>query len=132
MFNLLAQPKLNDVFKSIQSNTQGTETDSSRIVAFMLLIIAIALAYTAVKHWNKRSTKPRVVHSHRKLLRETCRRAGVDRAKVKQISDLADAQGLASPLVAMICPSVLRKLAANAKSDAQRRALADAAREIVD
>jgi hypothetical protein len=135
MFNftpILAQPKLNDVFDSIKTSTQGTEVDNSRIIGLMLLVIAFALAYTAVKHWNKRGNRSRVLHHHGKLLREACGRSGLSKAKLKKIAELSETQGLSSPLVAAICPSVLRKLAANAKTDKDRRALADVARELVN
>jgi hypothetical protein len=128
----VAQPKLDDVFKSIQTSTQGEPIDNSRIIACMLLVIALALGYTAAKNWSKRSGRPRVLHNHKKLMRATCRATGLSRRKLRVIAPLAEAQGLSSPLVAAVCPSVLKKLAGSARTDAQRRALADVARELVD
>ncbi len=128
----LANPRIEDVFSSIKEQTRGQSAEPNRIAALMIALIALALAYVAAKHWNHRSAKPKPLNNQKKLLKEVCRKTGVPRGQLKQISDLTESQGLTSPLVAMICPSVLRKLAASARTDQQRRALADVARTLVE
>lgn len=124
------QPKLEEVLRSINQSTRG-DSNAVDFKPFVLLIIAGILLYVAVKHWNSRQMTPRKLSSHSKLLRESASAAGVSHRKLRSLESLAKAQGLSSPLVAILCPSAITELARNVKTDAERQAVIELAQEVL-
>ncbi len=124
---LSAQPKLEEVFESISDNMSGG-SDPHRVTALLLIALALALGLVAVKHWNTKQRSPKPLNSHRQLMTEVARRAGISRRKLAKVEPLARSQGMRSPLVLLLCPSRMQAASRAAKSPEQIEALAELAR----
>ncbi len=124
------KPKLEDVLRSINESSRG-ETNTVDFKPFLLAIVACGLMYFAVKHWNIRLARPKSLNNHAKLLKEMSAAAGVPVRKLRSLEPLARAQGLSSPLVAILCPSAITDLARNAKTEAERKAVMELAQEVL-
>ena len=127
---LAQQPKLDDVLRSISESSRG-ETQEINWTPVLLILIASALTYVAVKHWNRRVQTPKVLNNHAKLLKEAASATGVSARNLKQLDALAKGQGLSSPLVAMLCPSAVSKLAKNVRTEAERKAVMELAEHVL-
>lgn len=133
---LAQSPSVSDFFSSMKGefNGQSSQTDHKALFAVVLAIVAASMGLLALHHWKRRST-PRPGNkatpgSQKKLLAEASRLAGVNRAHMKQIESLTRDEGLSSPLVAIICPSVLKKLSQQAHTEHQKHALTAIARQL--
>jgi hypothetical protein len=115
-------PRLDAVFKSLQDSTQG-DGISIPVLPVMMIAVAAVMMTVAIKQWNRRRANPRPLSSHRKLLKEAARAAGVSQRKLKRIAPLAQADGLSSPLVAIICPSAIKRLAKVVRTADEQEAL---------
>ena len=113
---------LDAVFKSLQTSTQGQPVHIP-FKPIALVVAGVILMSVAVKHWNRRKANPKPLTNHRKLLVEASRAAGVSKTRLRRIGPLAAADGLSSPLVAMICPSAIKRLAAVVKTADEQEAL---------
>ncbi len=122
--------KLDDVLKSINESSRGDQQTIS-ILPFALVILAVILMYTAVKHWNRIQTKPKVLNSHAKLLKEAAKITGISAKNLKNLESLAKAQGMSSPLVAMICPSSIGQLARSVKTQNERKAVTELSTQLL-
>jgi type IV secretory pathway VirB2 component (pilin) len=115
-------PRLNEVFKSLQESTQGTGIDVPWVPLAIVAIAAVGMT-VAIKHWSRRRANPKPLNDQRRLLDEASRAAGIAKRKLKQIAPLAQAEGLSSPLVAMLCPSAIKRLADHVKTSDEQEAL---------
>ena len=123
-------PKLDDVLKSINESTRGDQ-QTINFLPFVLVGLAVILVYVAVKHWNHRQTVPKVLNNHTKLIKEAASLTGVSARSLKNLESLAKAQGMSSPLVAMLCPSAITDLARHVKTDSERKAVSELASQLL-
>jgi type IV secretory pathway VirB2 component (pilin) len=123
------QPTLDEVFQSVQGSMKG-DFDPTQAVGLLLAVLALGMMILAVRFWSKKRSTPTVLKSQKSLMREASRAVGLPGAQLKQLQPLAEEEGLSSPLVAVICPSVLKRLAARARTEKQRQALAELARQM--
>lgn len=110
------------VFKSLEESTQGTGIHLP-VVPLAIVAVAVIGMTVAIKQWNRRRANPKPLNNHRKLLDESARAAGISTRKLKRIAPLAQAGGLSSPLVAMLCPSAIKRLADHVKTNEEQEAL---------
>lgn len=106
--SLLAQVKLEDVFKSTQENI-GRDPSSGRLLGVLLGTIAIVLLLVLLQHRLKRNATPKKVNHQGKLLKEVLQTVPLKNPELKQLKDLAERQGCSSPLTLLLCPSLLAK-----------------------
>jgi hypothetical protein len=108
MNSLIAQVRLEDVFKSTQES-MNSGTGAERLLP-LVLVMAAVLVLLVVVHARKRSaTAPKTLHSPGKLAKEVGRAVGLKSKEMRQLRQLAEDQGASSPLVVLICPSLLAK-----------------------
>jgi hypothetical protein len=115
-------PRLDAVFKSLQESTQGSGIDLP-LVPMAIFAAAVLGMTVAIKQWTRRRANPKPLNDQRKLLDEAARAAGMSKRKLKRIAPLAQAEGLNSPLVAMLCPSAIKRLADHVKTGEEQEAL---------
>lgn len=128
MMHLLAKPSLEEVFKSTSEN-MGSSADPKAIYAFLLGGAALVLLLVLISSRKKREAAPRAVNHHGKLLKEILRRIPLKGGEVKQLKVIAGEQGLSSPLLLVLCPSLLAKGVA-AKTKADKRVILRVARKM--
>jgi hypothetical protein len=131
MMRTLAQapPELDDVLRSVQGSV-GATADITRIIALLVAGLVCVLVFVFIRKMNQRQTAPRVVNSPKKLARELSQATGIDASTFENLGALARSQGMASPLVAMICPTALRTLAKAASTPEERKAVLELARKL--
>jgi hypothetical protein len=125
----LAAVKLEDVFKSTQEN-MNEAPDSKRLLAMLLGLAACVLLIVAVQYRRKRQITPKPLNNHGKLQREVLRRLPIRGAEMKQLRILAERQQCSSPLVLLLCPSLLAKGLQDRGANADRKVLARVARKL--
>jgi len=124
-----APPSLDEVLRSVQGSV-GATADLTRILALLGAALVCVLVFLFIRKMNQRQTTPRVVNNPKKLAREMCQATGIDALTFESLTTLAKAQGMTSPLVAMICPTALRTLAKAASTAQERRAVLELARKL--
>ena len=110
-----ANPTAEDVFKSMQTNVQGSSTDNSKVLGFVLAaagIVVLAVAINRVQ--GKREELPKALNHQGKLIRELMKSAGLKSAQIRQLKVLRDdleARGKPVEHLAtlLLCPSLIKK-----------------------
>src|SRR5262245_55978918 len=123
MLHYLAQVKLEDVFKSTSESMNQTPA-AERLIALILGTAALIILLVALQRRRRSEATPKVVHSDAKLIKEVLRNVPLKSAEVKQLRQLAENQSCSSPLVLLLCPSLLVKGLAD-RSPEERKLLAN-------
>jgi len=128
MLNLIAQVKLEDVFKST-SESMNQAPGSERLFALILGSVALVLVLVALQQRRKHAATPKAVHSDAKLVKEVLKTVPLKSGEIKQLRQLAEEQSCSSPLVLLLCPSLLIKGLAQ-RSPEEKKALATIVQKI--
>jgi hypothetical protein len=108
------QVRLEDVFRSTQESIDGG-TGPGRMVALVLALVAFGLLLAALQYRRRVQIAPKAINHQGKLVKEIARGLPLKAAEMKQLSKLAEQKELSSPLVMLLCPSVLAKSLAEAE-----------------
>ena len=108
MFRLLAKAKIEDVFRSTGEQLNAAP-GSRTMTALLLLALGIVLVLVLINNRLKRLTTPRVLNHHGRLIREVRRKVALRSADLKRLKAIAAERDLCSPLVLMLCPSLLAR-----------------------
>ena len=119
-----ANPSQNDVFRSIHDNVSESDGSPGKVLALMGggAALLITLAYFSQR--QKKQTTPKALRSPSKLLREMRKAVVLRNAEVKNLravadqTDRGDGEPITSPLVLLLCPSVLTKASRDRQSKA--------------
>src|SRR5687768_3508788 len=85
--------------------------DPSKLLALLAAAGGLAVLLVALGYRRQREVSPRGFNHHGKLLKEMCKAISLKPAERRQLKLLADAQGYASPLTLLLCPSLLARAA---------------------
>src|SRR2546425_9209469 len=110
--------KLEDVFKSTKEN-MNQEAGPERLIALALGALAIVVLLIILAHRRKTDLIPRPVNNQNRLIREVLKTVPLKESELKQLKQLADEQSCSSPLVLLMCPSLIAK-ALQSKTAEQR------------
>lgn len=120
---ILAQVKLEDVFRATQENISASP-GPQRGIALGLCAVAL-LVLLAVLHYRQHQQAVRKPVNHRgKLLKQITRDLPLKGPELRQLRQLAEEQQCGSPLVLLLCPSLLGKAAASKPPEQRRQAAA--------
>lgn len=108
MLRLLAQVKLEDVFRETQ-DSMNTAPASKWVLALLLGTAAIVMLLVLVNQRRKRQVMPKTLNSPSKLNREILRQLPIRPAELKQLKVLADQQDCSNPLLLILCPSIFQR-----------------------
>lgn len=122
MLRLLAQVTLEDVFKSTQES-MNSAPGSERILAMALGAAALLALLLVLQQRRRHQALPKPVNHQGKLLKEVAKSLPLKASEMKQLKQLADEQAYSSPLLLLLCPSLLAK-AVQSKPPDQRKATA--------
>jgi len=138
--------KLEQFYSGMRQSMQGP-SDNTNLYIFLLIATSVILALIAITNWQKRSSaknsgmtsginsgKPpgKSKPQHGKLLKEIGKQVGVPAKQLKAIEPMTQRLGASSPLVALLCPSLLKQLADDAHDEQSRMALSGVARKMVE
>ena len=125
---ILAQVKLEDVFRATQENMSAAP-GPQRGIALGLCAVAL-LALLLILHHRQHQQSVRKPMNHRgKLLKQITKDLPLKSPELRQLKQLAEEQRCCSPLVLLLCPSILGKAAAS-KTPEQRKQAAGIIRKL--
>ncbi len=129
MLYFLAQQKmkLEDVFRSTEDSFNETP-DMHRVWALMLAATVIVVLLIAFNYKRKREVRPKTLNHQGKLLKEVLKQLPIRSGEIKQLKLLAEQEECSSPLVMILCPSLLAKGIRNRTAD--RKVLGRVARKV--
>ena len=120
---LAAKPvKLEDVFKSTKEN-MSQEAGPERLIALAIGAVAIVILLVFLQYRRKAESMAKPLNNQHRLIKEMTRTLALKDAEMRQLQDLADEQSCSSPLVLLMCPSLMAKALANKSAD-QKKAIA--------
>ena len=96
-----------EVLRSISTNFEQSG-DPFTFLAILLGTVGGVLLIVWVGHYRKRLASPKQLNHPGKLMRELSRKVGLRPAELKKLRAAAAATEVSSPLVLMLCPSVMR------------------------
>jgi hypothetical protein len=105
---LLAQPTQEEVFQSINSNVRST-VDITKAIPWLVAALAIIGLLVWISHYRQQQATPKKLNHAGKLIREVARKVGLRSPETKALKILAEEQQVSSPLVLLLCPSLLGK-----------------------
>jgi hypothetical protein len=104
-----AQPTQRDVLRSISQNVGESNTSSGSIL-LMFLAAAMLIALLMIsQRKEKKKAAPKALNNQGKLLKEINKSVPIKPAQMRKLKTLADQQQCSSPLVLLLCPSILSK-----------------------
>jgi hypothetical protein len=124
----LATPTQDEVLKSI-SNNVGESVDPGKLLAAVFGVAAFVILIALVSQRRKRIITPKPLNHPGKLLKEVSRSVSLKPAEVKQLKLLAEAQD-SSPLLLLLCPSMLGKAVKSGGVKVDRQVLNSIARKM--
>jgi hypothetical protein len=105
---LLAEVKLEDVFQSThESMREGPGSD--RLLILLAGAVALILLLIVLQYRRRRQAMPSALNHHGKLLKELAKPLQLKAPELRRLKQMADEQGLCSPLVLLLCPSLLAR-----------------------
>jgi hypothetical protein len=97
-----------EVLRSINENV-GKQVDPSKLLAVFMSIIALIVVVAFVNYRRKRVIVPRALNHPGKLVKQVAKAIELKPGELKQLRAIAEARELSSPLVLLLCPSLLKK-----------------------
>jgi hypothetical protein len=104
----LAIGSQDDVLRGISEGV-GQEVDGTKVLAVLALMAGVILVIALINQSRQRVVRPRTLNHPGKLLKEVSKTVNLKPAELRQLKTLAEAQELSSPLLLLLCPSVLSK-----------------------
>lgn len=109
---ILAQSKLEDVLRSTRDSIDQSQ-GSGRTLALIFSIVGVAIVLLILQQRRKQTAVPTAVNHQGRLLKEVLHDLPLKPAEVKQLKQMAEQQSCSSPLVMLLCPSLLAKAMQN-------------------
>ena len=122
------QVKLEDVFKSTKES-MDQEAGPERLIALGLGALAVVVLLVFLQYRRKAESMAKPLNNQHRLIKEMTRTLALKDAEMRQLQDLADEQSCSSPLVLLMCPSLMAKAVANKTAD-QKKAIAPMIRKL--
>lgn len=97
-----------EVLRGINESVGG-QVDGGKLLAGFLVVIGIIILIAIVNQARKRTVTPRALNHPGKLLKEITKATNLKPAEMKQLKMLAESQEVVSPLVLLLCPSIMNK-----------------------
>jgi hypothetical protein len=116
------------VFKSTQESMDAG-SGVERVLPLALVLGAVLILLVIVHQRKRVATAPRSLNSPGKLAKEVARAVGLKSKEMRQLRQLAEGEGASSPLVVLICPSLLARGLQKRKPE-DRRVLGKVVRKI--
>jgi len=128
-FTASAAPTQEEVLKSIGDNV-GQSIDPGKLLAAVFGVAAFVILIALVGQRRKRIIAPKALNHQGKLLKEIAKSVNLKPGEIRQLKQLADDQQLSSPLLLLVCPSMLGKAVKSGGTKVDRHTLNSIARKI--
>jgi hypothetical protein len=125
-----AGPTQEDVFRSIQQNV-GSPGENHSAAPFFYLMLGLIGLILVIHFRRQRTTEPGTLNHPGKLMKELSRALGLSKSEIRQLRLLAKQASVESPIVLLLCPSVLSlALRTSTSEKLDKRVLADLGRRL--
>jgi hypothetical protein len=126
---LAAAPvKLEDVFKSTKES-MNQEAGPERLFALGLGAVAVVVLLIFLQYRRRADVMTKPLNNQSRLTKEMTRTLALKDSEMRQLQQLADESSCSSPLVLLMCPSLMAKALANKTAD-QKKAIAPMIKKI--
>jgi len=122
------QVKLEDVFKSTKES-MNQEAGPERLIALAVGAGAVVVLLVFLQYRRKAESMAKPMNNQHRLIKEMTRTLALKETEMRQLKELADEQSCSSPLVLLMCPSLMAKALANKSAD-QKKAIAPMIRKL--
>ena len=125
-----AKPTQRDVFRSIEDNVGESNESGSKMLLFIGAGLALVLLIALFSRRQQQKETPKTLNNPGKLTRQLCSALSLKKPELKQLklvaelTTAADEQPLTSPLVLLLCPSVMVKAVQSKSPKLDRKVLA--------
>ena len=102
---------------------------AERLIAPGLGALAIVVLLVFLQYRRKAESMARPLNNQHRLIKEMTRTLALKEGEMRQLKELADEQSCSSPLVLLMCPSLMARALAN-KSAEQKKAIAPMIRKL--
>ena len=125
-----AKPTQQDVFRSIEDNVGESNESGSKMLLFLGAGVALVLLLALFTRRKGQQEPTKALNHPGKLTRKLCSALSLKKQEMKQLKLLADQtttgdeQPLTSPLVLLLCPSVMVKAVQSKSPKLDRKVLA--------
>jgi hypothetical protein len=125
-----AKPTQQDVFRSIEDNVKESNESGGKMLLFLGAGVALVLLLALFGRRQQQKETPKSLNNPGKLTRQLCSALSLKKPELKQLklvadqTTAADEQPLTSPLVLLLCPSVLVKAVQSKSPKLDRKVLA--------
>jgi hypothetical protein len=116
------QVKLEDVFKSTKES-MSQEAGPERLIALGLGALAVVVLLVFLQYRRRAESVAKPLNNQHRLIKEMTRTLALKDGEMRQLQELADEQTCSSPLVLLMCPSLMAKAVASKSAD-QKKAIA--------
>ncbi len=127
---VLAIASQDQVLKSINEQV-GEGVNGGTLLAVFLFVVVAVVGIAFLSYARKRQVQPKTLNHPGKLMKEVAREINLRPAEIKQLRAIADEQGLESPIVLLLCPSVLAKATKALGERVDRNIVAGVARKLI-
>jgi hypothetical protein len=124
-----AAPSADDVLHNISDNVNDT-MDTGKLLAVVFGVAALLILVAVVNHRRQKVVIPKAMNHQGKLIKEVAKSVNLRPAEVKQLKILADSKELSSPLVLLLCPSLLTQAVKESPGKINRQTILSVARKI--
>jgi hypothetical protein len=121
-----AEPTQEDVFRSLNESMHESP-NYGLVLPWLFAAAGVVAVVVYFRQRQKVQAIPKPLNHPGKLVREMTQLAGVDAAEIKRLKALAKERQVSSPLVLLLCPSLLDSSATEGAEDATESAPASAA-----
>jgi hypothetical protein len=124
-----AQSNQDDVLRAISDNVNDT-VDTGKLAAVAAIVVAIVIVLAVVSQMRKRSVTPKTLNHQGKLIKEVAKSIHLKPGEIKQLKILSEEKELTSPLVLLLCPSLLAQAVKDNPGKVDRQTIMSVARKI--
>jgi hypothetical protein len=126
---LLADSSQDDVLRSISDNVNDS-VDPKKLLAVVFCAAAVIIVIALLNRREKKSLVPKKLNHQGKLIKEVAKSVNLKPAEVKQLKVLAEQTEVSSPLVLLLCPSLLTQAVKDNPGKINRQVILSVARKI--
>ena len=127
---VFAAQSADDVLKNISDNVNDS-VDPKKLLAFVFCAAAVIIAVALLSKREKKSVvNPKTLNHQGKLIKEIAKSVNLKPVEVKQLKVLAEQAEISSPLLLLLCPSLLTQAVKDHPNKINRQTILSVARKI--
>jgi hypothetical protein len=103
------------VFKSL-GESMDASVNPNHILLIVVGLIGLLVLISMFNRRIEKKDKPKPLNNPSRLMRQLARQVGLSNRELRQLKVIAEQENLQNPLVLLLCPSVLQRVAKERKT----------------